>query len=407
MKRRVLGAICLISVCSAALAATVSRAPGAVDSFGVGLKLGAVVNKIPVGSSFGPWLVWDKSTCSYQTTSTHPKAYVANVRKVVGGPKKIGYMNYGDIDPFGVANSKNVKKMATLAGFTLNVYNLKYPSTTEPLPRPRNSVLKKDTGVIQAQQLDSISNAFLDILQKKGCIPTVQMYLKVANVPSFGAVWPDSGTTQGAWFAQQAKAKQLEAGRHGPGRVHRPGRRSERQHHVRHGSQGADRERVRDPEEEHLQDHLQVLADPVGRGARERLVHRAPERQAHHDQHDRRRADAGRDQRAEAERPLQRPLTISTGADGLGPEADPSGLEGASVAYFPERYGEWLVPILEDVMAGNPVPSFTGSEAGRDHEGEHRQVLPRLAAGDGRVERIGDRPGRRRWRPSRQRRPHV
>ena len=66
MKRRVLGAICLISVCSAALAATVSRAPGAVDSFGVGLKLGRVVNTIPVGSSFGPWLVWDKSTCSYQ-----------------------------------------------------------------------------------------------------------------------------------------------------------------------------------------------------------------------------------------------------------------------------------------------------------------------------------------------------
>ena len=44
-------------------------------------------------------------------------------------------------------------------------------------------MLKKDTGVIQAQQLDSLSNAFLDIVQKKGCIPTVQMYLKVANVP--------------------------------------------------------------------------------------------------------------------------------------------------------------------------------------------------------------------------------
>ena len=38
-----------------------------------------------------------------------------------------------------------------------------------------------------------------------------------------------------------------------------------------------------------------------------------------------------------------------------------AGIEKASVAYFPERYGEWLVPILEDVMAGNPVPSFTGS----------------------------------------------
>ena len=54
-------------------------------------------------------------------------------------------------------------------------------------------------------------------------------------------------------------------------------------------------------------------------------------------------------------------LTVSTGADGLGQKLIKAGLEGASIGYFPERYGEWLLPILEDVMAGNPVPSFTGS----------------------------------------------
>jgi ribose transport system substrate-binding protein len=33
----------------------------------------------------------------------------------------------------------------------------------------------------------------------------------------------------------------------------------------------------------------------------------------------------------------------------------------ASIAFFPERYGEWLIPIMQDILAGNPVPSFTGS----------------------------------------------
>ena len=107
-------------------------------------------------------------------------------------------MHYGDTDPFGVANSASMKKMAALAGFQLDVYNLKYPSTTEPLTQARNSVLKKDAGVIQAQQLDSLSNAFLDILQTKGCIPSVQMYLKVANVPSFGAPSTSSVRVAGA-----------------------------------------------------------------------------------------------------------------------------------------------------------------------------------------------------------------
>ena len=125
-----------------ALAFCASIAQARTDANGVGLKLGKVVNTIPVGSSIGPWLVWDKRRCSYQTTQTHPKAYVANVRKVVGGPTKIGYMHYGDTDPFGVANSKNMKKMAALAGFTARRLQPQVPvddRAADPGARPRCS----------------------------------------------------------------------------------------------------------------------------------------------------------------------------------------------------------------------------------------------------------------------------
>ena len=89
----------------------------------------------------------------------------------------------------------------------MNTYNLKYPSETEPLAQARNSVLKKDAGVIQAQQVASVTPAFLKILQTDGCIPSVQMYLAVENVPTFGAVWSDVGATQGAWLAKEALAR--------------------------------------------------------------------------------------------------------------------------------------------------------------------------------------------------------
>ena len=59
-------------------------------------------------------------------------------------------------------------------------------------------------------------------------------------------------------------------------------------------------------------------------------------------------------------------LTIATGADGLGIKQIKAGIEMASVAYFPERYGEWLIPIMEDILAGNPVPIVHGLRA-RDH----------------------------------------
>ena len=344
-----------------AFAATATGGTSA-SPFGVGLKLGKLVNKIPVGSSQGPWLVWDSKSCSYKVASKHPKAYVANVRKVVSGPTQIGYMHYGDTDPFGVANSKNVKKMAALAGFKLNVYNLKYPSETEPLAQARNSVLKHDKGVIQAQQLDTLSGAFLKILQKDGCIPSVQMYLKVKDVPSFGAVWADTGTTQGKWLAQQAKAKRwnpndtalvectdpdvgssvnimfdtapkalVASGFKIPSKnvfkiVCKYSQTQSAQVNVKAwftGHPGFKHVMINTIDDERMQGAINAL-NQVGR--------------------------------------FKDALTIASGADGLGQKQIKAGLEGASIAYFPERYGEWLVPILEDVMAGNPVPSFTGSK---------------------------------------------
>jgi ribose transport system substrate-binding protein len=359
---RVLRAIPVVAGLAAlAFCASVADAGSGNSTTGIGLKLGKVVNTIPVGSATGPWLVWNGKSCKYETARSHPKTYVAAVRKVVGGPTKIGYMHYGDTDPFGVANSASMKKMAALAGFQLDVYNLKYPSTTEPLTQARNSVLKKDAGVIQAQQLDSLSNAFLDILQTKGCIPSVQMYLKVANVPSFGAVWADSGTTQGKWLAEQAKAK---------------------------GWAPKDTALVEctDPD---VGSSVNIMFDTapkalvasgfaIPKSNVYKIICKYSQTQSAqvnvtawftgHPNFKHVMINTIDDERMQgAINALKQngrfddTLTISTGADELGQKQIKAGLEGASIGYFPERYGEWLLPILEDVMAGNPVPSFTGS----------------------------------------------
>jgi ribose transport system substrate-binding protein len=361
-RRRSILVVLAASACLGIAASVASSAGAGQTAFGVGLKLGQVVGTIPVGSSIGPWLVWNKSKCAYQVASSHPSAYKADLRKVVGGPTKIGYMHYGDTDPFGVANSKNVKALAAKAGFTLDVYNLKYPSTTEPLTQAHNSVLKKDAGVVQAQQLDSLSNAFLNIMQKQGCIPTVQMYLKVPMVPSFGAVWADSGTTQGKWLAQQAKAK---------------------------GWKPSDTALVEctDPD---VGSSVNIMFDTAPKALAAsgfaipsknvfKIICKYSQTQSAqvdvtawftgHPNFKHVMINTIDDERMQgainALKQVGRfndALTVATGADGLGQKQIRAGLEGASVGYFPEKYGAWLLPILEDVMAGNPVPSFTGSK---------------------------------------------
>jgi ribose transport system substrate-binding protein len=351
-------------VTCAALAAGVgaSTAGSAPAEYGTGLRLGKVVHSIPVGASVGPWLRWNRSTCSYEVAKQHPKAYAANIRKVAGGATKIGYMNYGDTDPFGVANSKNVKEMASLAGFGLDVYNLKYPSESEPLTQARNAVTKKDAGVMQAQQIDTLTNAFLKILQKDGCIPSVQMYLRIPNVPSFGAVWADVGTTQGQWMAREAKRrgwepkdtafisctdptvgasvnimfdtsyKALLAGGYSLPKS------SWFKLVCKYSQTESAQVRVGDwltshPNFKHIM--INSIDDERAQGEINAL------------------RQAGR---------LDAALVVGTGTDDLGKKQIRAGQEHASVAFFPERYGEWLLPLLQDVMAGNPVPSFVGSQ---------------------------------------------
>ena len=51
----------VLAAAAVAVAAVLAGGSGAAKSpYGVGLKLGAVVHSIPVGSAQGPWLVADK-----------------------------------------------------------------------------------------------------------------------------------------------------------------------------------------------------------------------------------------------------------------------------------------------------------------------------------------------------------
>jgi ribose transport system substrate-binding protein len=348
--------LCLVAFVAATTAAT------AGGGYGVGLKLGKVLHTAPVGASIGPWLVWNKSTCSYQHAATHPKVYRATVRKVVGGPTTIGYLHYGDTDPFGVANSKSINAMAALAGWKVDRFNLKYPSETEPLVQARNAITKKEPGVLEGQQISTLNPAFFKILEKQGCIPPVQLYLAVPNVPSFGAVWADTGTQQGTWLAQQAKAR---------------------------GWKPADTALVSctDPT---VGSSVNVMFDTAQKALRAggfavsksntfRLVCKYSATESAkvrltdwltaHPTFKHLLINTIDDERTQGEITalkqagrLGDAITIASGADQLGQQQIRSGQQNASVAFFPERYGEWLIPLLEDVMAGNPVPSFTGSQ---------------------------------------------
>ena len=362
--RIVVGATALIVLVVAGTAAT--RTGGSSISagnppFGIGLKLGSALKSYSdVVAVPGPWLVWNKSTCAYEIAKTHPKNYVAVLRKVSGNPT-IGYMNYGDTDPFGISNSKSITKIAAEAGFKLDVYNLMNPSQTEPLTQARNAVLKHDLGVLEANFIAPTIPGMLRIL-KGACIPAIQMYLRWPNTPSFGTVWKQVGTVEGQWAAERVKALHWNP------------------------KETALVMCIWPESGEDVNSQFIPIPGELSKGGFQvsskdtfRLVCKAPEPQKNriamtdwltsHPNYkhmifvgDDDEATSGQILAAKQAHVLDKVITITPGADGLGQANVRAGVQSMSVAFFPERYGEWLVPILEDVLAGNPVPGLTSTK---------------------------------------------
>ena len=237
----------------------------------------------------------------------------------------------------------------------LNVYNLKFPSESEPLTQARNAVLKKDVGVVQAQQVASVSDAFLKILQTDGCIPTVQMYLQTKNVPAFGAVWKDVGAAQGTWLAEQAQAKGWTPDDTALVQCTDP-------------SLGEDVNSMFPAAVQALKDGGFALAD--GNSFQLKCEFTPQKAQvpvtdwltAHPNfKHilmstidDERMSGMTNAMRRAGKNEGESYLGIASGADELGQKEIKNGHESASIAFFPEKYGEWLIPMIEDVLAGHP-----------------------------------------------------
>jgi ribose transport system substrate-binding protein len=337
---------------------------GGSGPYGNGLELGSeVLNSAPVGASVEPWYRWNGEECKFEVAKDHPATYKAQVRTVEGGDDKIGYMHYGNSDPFGVSNSKSVEEWAKKADMPLNVYNLKFPSRTEPLSAARSSVVKQDRGVLQANLDPTVLPGYFEVLEGDGCAPSVQLYIPIKGRPAMGNHWPDVGKEIGKYIAEQGKKRgwkpqstaivQCTDPDNGP-------------------SVNVMFERI--PEAvaaEGLAVPKENVFDLVCKQADTQSGYKQVTDwfTSHPDfQHVALTAiDSLRLPnmiRAAKQQDLPRENWISAaGADDeTSRKLVRAGDQDVSIAFFGERFGEWLIPMIQDLMAGNPVPSFVGTE---------------------------------------------
>jgi ribose transport system substrate-binding protein len=331
--------------------------------FGTGLKLGKVLNTAPVGASVEPWYRWNGQDCKFEVADDHPDEYTAEVREVKGGADQIGYMHYGNTDPFGVDNSKSIEAWADKAGLPLDVYNLKFPSRTEPLAAARSALTKQNKGVIQANLDPTTLPGFFRILEGDGCIPSVQLYLPIEDRPAMGNHWPDVGTEIGVYVAKEAADRgwkpedtalvQCNDSSVGPTVNIMFKRVAEAMAangfelpdsnvfdlDCKAAENQAGFRQINDWYTSHPQ-FKRVALTTIDTIRMPNMI-RAAQRQG------RPREDyiAGAGADDESSRKLVR-----------------AGDQDVSISFFGERFGEYAIPMLQDLMAGEPVPEFLGTE---------------------------------------------
>ncbi len=309
----------------------------------------------------GPWLVWSNKSCSYHAVAKHPSSFVFKLRKAVQ-PVRIGYAQYGITagGSFIVSNNQNIAANVKKAGLIMRVFNNNYPSQTDPITAAEDTISEGSDLSLNANAQQALYPAIFSRM-KKACIPTLVMYLSEAGYPWFGTSWPNSGISAGQYVASKIKSWSPKSvtilicadKAVGPSveiadttfertlKKERPNIPAGNWYSIECGPTGQGETA---PVSAWLVSHPSInnlivfsLDDEHAQGAYVAL------------------SRAGRKISVNT-------LNIGIGLDQLGVANIYSGKETMSISFFPELYGNYIVPLLEAIYAGTPIPSASGTQ---------------------------------------------
>jgi ABC-type sugar transport system substrate-binding protein len=122
----------------------------------------------------GPWLKWDKASCSFKTAATHPKTYVSLLRKAPAG-MTLGFTPETTTLPFDLIMNKSISDAAKAAGIPLTVQSTEFPSKTVPV-QVADAMLQVKPSVILSGLI--IGDLYPAVQEKYfgACIPFVDQF---------------------------------------------------------------------------------------------------------------------------------------------------------------------------------------------------------------------------------------
>ncbi|MCC7449538.1 MAG: sugar ABC transporter substrate-binding protein [Anaerolineae bacterium] len=152
------------------------------------------------------WVQWDKSTCAFKEVTDHPDKWSAVLRKQ-DKPFKVGYATQSEtLSPILTLVDNNIRDNIKATGLTLIYGNNDYPSTTLPVTVAQTIALQKPDVFISFNVLDAIMEA-VNKPFKDACIPVIQIEATAPGTVFFGTDNIISGNLAGSYLADYAAKK--------------------------------------------------------------------------------------------------------------------------------------------------------------------------------------------------------
>jgi len=159
----------------------------------------------PANGNSDAWLLWDKASCSFKPTDTHPARYAAVMQKQTSA-LTVGFGAQDTVNEVNITMNRSMKDSAAKAGVDLALADYKFPSTTDPITAAKSLIVRTPAVSVSNNQLDNLL-ASVNSLYKAACIPVVQVVTAAPGTVLFGPSNSGMGQLEGQRLVDVAKKR--------------------------------------------------------------------------------------------------------------------------------------------------------------------------------------------------------
>jgi len=155
----------------------------------------AVLWTVPANGNSDDWVTWNSDACAWESVADHPDLWEPAAVSS-NGELVVGFGAQDTVNEVNITMNASMDSAADRADVDLAVADYQFPSTSEPISAAQSIVVREPSVVVSNNQLDDVLESVNEIFFD-ACIPVVQVVTQSPDTVLFGPSNAGMGELQG------------------------------------------------------------------------------------------------------------------------------------------------------------------------------------------------------------------